>query len=377
MLYATSRLLVRGVDMHRRLPLCSLSVAVCFVACAQAAAVDVSDDSRRQDFERYYFGHGVPEDQARAKQYLNEAAQAGSEWAILLIATEQEQSAPQKALDAYLKIARENNCIAQARLAEAYASGTLVQKNLTQAYFWNLLARANEWSRKSNVDYNNTRGISYSSGPAKPCGEADHFSADVLEIKIKSHKLLPAKLMQVAEDAAANWTRGTIESSLPAPVLDATASVLGQPKVASIAPPPPAEIQKPPSAVVEVVLKEDAGIFVVPVEINGAITLDFAVDSGASNVTIPADVYYTLLRTGTIKDTDITGQRTVVLADGSQSKLPTLTISSLKVGDKVIENVNATVVPLEGQLLLGQSFLGRFKSWSLDNAKHVLLLNPQ
>jgi len=54
-----------------------------------------------------------------------------------------------------------------------------------------------------------------------------------------------------------------------------------------------------------------------------------------------------------------------------------LTISSLKVGDKVIENVNATVVPLEGQLLLGQSFLGRFKSWSLDNAKHVLLLNPQ
>jgi len=138
----------------------------------------------------------------------------------------------------------------------------------------------------------------------------------------------------------------------------------------------PAENQKSPP-VVEVVLKEDAGIFVVPVEINGALTLDFAVDSGASNVTIPADVYYTLVRTGTTKDTDITGERTVVLADGTQSKLPTFTIRSLKVGDKVIDNVVATVVPLEGQLLLGQSFLGRFKSWSLDNTKHVLLLNSQ
>ena len=27
-----------------------------------------------------------------------------------------------------------------------------------------------------------------------------------------------------------------------------------------------------------------------------------------------------------------------------------------------------------GSLLLGQSFLGRFKSWSIDNAKHVLVL---
>ena len=44
----------------------------------------------------------------------------------------------------------------------------------------------------------------------------------------------------------------------------------------------------------------------------------------------------------------------IVLADGTQSKLPSFTIRSLKVGDKVIENVVATVVPLEGQLLLGQ-----------------------
>jgi clan AA aspartic protease (TIGR02281 family) len=140
--------------------------------------------------------------------------------------------------------------------------------------------------------------------------------------------------------------------------------------------PSPVENQESSSGE-EVLLKENRGIFVVPVEINGAITLDFAVDSGASTVTIPTNVYNTLVRTGTINDSDIVGQGTIVLADGSKSKLPVFRIRSLKVGDKTIKNVIAAVLPLGGQLLLGQSFLARFKSWSLDNKKHVLLLNTQ
>jgi predicted aspartyl protease len=362
--------------MHGRLFLCRLSVALGIIGCAQATIAGGPDNDLRQEFEKYYFGRGVPENQARAEQYLSEAARIGFEWAILLIAQQQEKSAPQNALDTYLRLARNDNCIAQARIAGAYATGTLVPKNLTQAYFWNLLAKVGEWSRKSNVEYDSARGISYSSGDAKPCGHADHFSADVLEIKIKTQKLLPADLKQAAEEAAAHWTKGTVENLLPAPAIN-TVSEAGSPKVAATTPSLSPAVNKRSSSVVEVPLKEDSGIFVVPVEINGAITLDFAVDSGAGNVTIPADVYYTLVRTGTIKDSDIIGQRTVVLADGSQSKLPTFTIRSLRVGDKIIENVNANVLPLEGQLLLGQSFLARFKSWSLDNTKRVLLLNPQ
>jgi hypothetical protein len=132
------------------------------------------------------------------------------------------------------------------------------------------------------------------------------------------------------------------------------------------------------SSGVEVPLKQNAGgLFVVPVKINGFMTLDFAVDSGASTVTIPADVYKTLVRTGAVEDADIVGQGTVVLADGSKSKLPIFMIRSLEVGDNTIKRVIAAVLPLGGQLLLGQSFLSRFKSWSLDNTKHALLLNPQ
>ena len=127
---------------------------------------------------------------------------------------------------------------------------------------------------------------------------------------------------------------------------------------------------------VEASLKKEGGTFVVPVQINGAITLDFTVDSGAADVSVPADVFSTLARTGTIKDSDIIGEQTYVLADGSKSQSVTFTIRSLKVGGKVVENVRGSVAPSRGSLLLGQSFLERFKSWSIDNTKHVLLLEP-
>ena len=83
------------------------------------------------------------------------------------------------------------------------------------------------------------------------------------------------------------------------------------------------------------------------------------------------------MRTGTIKDTDIVGQQTYVLADGSETQSVVFTIRSLRVGDKIVENVKGNVAPARGSLLLGQSFLERFKSWSIDNTKHELRLEPQ
>ena len=62
-----------------------------------------------------------------------------------------------------------------------------------------------------------------------------------------------------------------------------------------------------------------------------------------------------------LKNLDITGKQTYVLADGSKLQSSTFTIRSLKVGDKVVENVRGSVAATEGNLLLGQSFLERFK----------------
>jgi len=115
----------------------------------------------------------------------------------------------------------------------------------------------------------------------------------------------------------------------------------------------------------------------VPALINDKIPLDFVIDSGASDVTVPADVVSTLMRTGTLVSADFTGTQIYVLADGSHVPSQTFRIRSLRVGDLVLNNVAASVASANGSLLLGQSFLGRFKSWSIDNDKKVLVLGPR
>ncbi len=119
---------------------------------------------------------------------------------------------------------------------------------------------------------------------------------------------------------------------------------------------------------------KDGGTYIVPVLINEVLTLHFVVDSGAADVTIPADVAMTLMRTGTIKESDFIGSQKYQLADGSMIDSKQFIIRSLKVGDQLVENVRGSIGDAKGSLLLGQSFLEKFKSWSMDNASHELVL---
>jgi len=128
-------------------------------------------------------------------------------------------------------------------------------------------------------------------------------------------------------------------------------------------------------SVSEIPVQSKGEITVIPVLINNAIALKFIIDSGASDVSIPADVFLTLIRTETIRDTDFIGKRTYQLADGSTVPSERFRIRVLRVGDREIENVTASIADVKASLLLGQSFLNRFKSWSIDNQRHVLLLN--
>jgi tetratricopeptide (TPR) repeat protein len=119
---------------------------------------------------------------------------------------------------------------------------------------------------------------------------------------------------------------------------------------------------------------QSGGTFAVPVTINNQLTLKFVVDSGASDVSIPADVVLTLVRTETITDADFLGKQTYTMADGSTVPSQRFMIRSLKVGDKTLENVVGSIAPVAGSLLLGQSFLSRFNSWSIDNQRQALIL---
>jgi clan AA aspartic protease (TIGR02281 family) len=134
--------------------------------------------------------------------------------------------------------------------------------------------------------------------------------------------------------------------------------------------------EKTPTSGVSILvpLQKERGTYVVRVLINKEITLPFVLDSGAADVSIPADVVLTLNRTGTLEDADFIGTQTYILADGSTVPSATFRIRSLTLGSTVIENVTGSVARPEAHLLLGQSFLSRFKSWSIDNAKQVLVL---
>jgi predicted aspartyl protease len=125
----------------------------------------------------------------------------------------------------------------------------------------------------------------------------------------------------------------------------------------------------------EATLHRDSGTLVVPVLINDRLTLDFVVDSGASLVTIPADVVLTLKRTGTLQQEDFVGTQTFGLANGATTESETFIIRKLTVGGHEVRNVRASITPVAGSLLLGQSFLGRFRSWLIDNRRQVLVLN--
>ena len=123
---------------------------------------------------------------------------------------------------------------------------------------------------------------------------------------------------------------------------------------------PPSEQPSVISGATVVQMVAEGGTFVVPVRINDQITLKFVVDSGSSDVTVPADVVMTLLRTGTITDADFLGTQKYRMANGSTVPSQQFVIRSLKVGDRTLEDVTGSIAPVEGSLLLGQSFLRRF-----------------
>jgi len=116
------------------------------------------------------------------------------------------------------------------------------------------------------------------------------------------------------------------------------------------------------------------GVYVVPGVLNGVMNLKFIVDTGAADVSIPSDIVASLLGSGFLAQSDFLGERMYRLADGTTRPKQTFRIRSLKVGNVVIENLIGSVAPEKAPLLLGQSFLGRLKSWSLDSTAHVLII---
>ncbi|MGA2591676.1 MAG: retroviral-like aspartic protease family protein, partial [Bryobacteraceae bacterium] len=255
-----------------------------------------------------------------------------------------------KAARWYRKAADAGYADAQNDLGFAYYSARGVPRNYSQALFWfRKGAEQGEAHAKFNLGcmYRDGRGVPQDRGEALRWfrAAADQGDADAQSELASLGPKMPRE--QIAEALPATPGNARVQSSSGAMNAKGFVAML-----------------------------LEGGVYKVPVLINDTITLKFVLDSGATDVTIPADVVTTLMRSETITKSDFIGVETYTLADGSKTSSPTFRIRSLKVGDMALQNVMGSVARREGDLLLGQSFLGRFKSWSIDNTTHTLVLEP-
>ncbi|MEI7872886.1 MAG: retropepsin-like aspartic protease [Alphaproteobacteria bacterium] len=117
------------------------------------------------------------------------------------------------------------------------------------------------------------------------------------------------------------------------------------------------------------------GVFVIPITLNDSVNQYAILDSGASNVQIPQEVADELRRNGSLTDADGLGQRRYILADGRGVLDKVFRLRRLKIGDKVMDNVVATISAPNSRILLGQSVLRRLNGWAIDNIKNTLTLD--
>jgi clan AA aspartic protease (TIGR02281 family) len=320
---------------------------------------------------QYADGKLVPQDYAEAVKWYRRAADQGDSDAQLALGAIYAvgRGVPRnytEALTWYRKAADQGNATAQLQLGAMSFFGQGVPKNYAEAL---------KWTRKA-ADQGDA-------GAQLKAGAMYHDGLGTPKDYVRAYMWFNLSASQGNNDAA-KYRDQTAYIMTPAQIAEAQKlsrdwkpqSLQIARRGGEIASPTTAPNQNPSSRM-RVALKADRGMFVVPVEINGAMMLDFTIDSGATDVSIPADVFSTLKRTGTLEDADIIGEQTYIMADGTKTILVTFMIRSLKIGNRVVENVKGSIAPTQGSLLLGQSFLGRFKSWSIDNTAHELLLEPR
>jgi predicted aspartyl protease len=256
----------------------------------------------------------------------------------------------------YRLAAEQGDVQGESNLGRVYANGLGVPKDYDEAAKWYRLAAA-----QGNATAQNALGLMYAHGQSVP----KDYVLSLMWLTIgKKNSNLAANIMLQVVTLKMSHEQIELAKKMAQLCEESNYKQCEKPKGDQFS-----------ILATSVPMRIEGGIYVIPVLINDAITLNFIIDRGAADVRIPADVVMTLMRTGTLKNSDFLGEKAYVLADGSEVPSRTFRIRSLTVGSKVLENVIGSIASVRGGGLLGRSFLRRFKSWSVDNTKHVLLLS--
>lgn len=121
-------------------------------------------------------------------------------------------------------------------------------------------------------------------------------------------------------------------------------------------------------------MSEQNGVYYVPIEVNG-VRMRFIFDTGASQISISEAEALFLYKQGSLTADDILGKVRFSDANGDISEGTEINLREVKIGDRVLTNVRASVVEgIRAPLLLGQSALARFGQVSIDYEKQTLTL---
>jgi clan AA aspartic protease (TIGR02281 family) len=128
----------------------------------------------------------------------------------------------------------------------------------------------------------------------------------------------------------------------------------------------------PPPVIVDVPLNRDRNGITLAASVNGANRVQFLLDTGASGVSLPRDLFDQLWAEGRITQADYQGEGSAVLADGRTVHGDRYLLRSLTVGKITAHNVLCSIGPAGSDPLLGLAFLNRFTSFSIrGNVLHL------
>jgi len=114
---------------------------------------------------------------------------------------------------------------------------------------------------------------------------------------------------------------------------------------------------------------KNSGVYEIPTEING-IPMYFIFDTGAGVISMSNTEAGFLFKQGKLTEEDIIGTADFIDANGDISAGTIIMLKTVKIGDRVLNNVEASVVDnLNAPLLMGQSALEKFGKISIDYNK--------
>jgi clan AA aspartic protease (TIGR02281 family) len=122
-------------------------------------------------------------------------------------------------------------------------------------------------------------------------------------------------------------------------------------------------------------VKDNDGIYEVPVVLNDVLKISFIFDSGASDACISSDVATTLIRTGTLRESDFIGTQKYEFANGDSASSKVFVLKKIQIGNKILSNVRVSIAKeINAPMLLGQSVMQRFGKFTIDNNNHTLII---